>query len=230
VTSRWKRLIFMGLVSLPGLAHAIPWANPRPVANPPAQDSYGLRLSGGYGFSLNSSVGQNPDGSFSLVPASQGIPSGAELYTVLRPGLQIGLGVFPDLITRNTPVNYFVSGASSSTPGTFTENITLLPVILSLTMKQPLGDGFGIFTSVGAGVLPATTDNTSTGNGTPGYSIQIDAGYAFRGVLGVDKQLMRRVSLGLAVQVLQMNAKTVGGAATQNFSQVAPMAVLDTHF
>jgi hypothetical protein len=223
--------LLMAVLVVSRAAYAIPWANPRAIANPPAQDKFGLRLSGGYGLSENTSTGYDSGGKASVDPQSQGIASGAELYWAPQPRLQLGLGVFPDFVTRSVPSSYYNTPTLTLMSTVITSNINFLPVILSLYMKQPLGDGFGLMMGVGAGVVPATsyTPSASYGNNAGG-PVNLDAGLALRGVLGVDKTLGNHFNLGLQVQVLSLSPKPVGTSSTDTVDQVAPMLSLDTHF
>ncbi|MGH7441872.1 MAG: hypothetical protein ACREKE_04275 [bacterium] len=236
---------------------------------------WGLRLSGGYGFSMNtfgmeggSAIYNSGTGVYDMTPAfsadklSPGIPSSAELLYSCTPRLQWSLGVFPIFSNPKYTSSFtYTQIPSSASDYSYIQNqsadITYLPVLLSLYFNQPMGSGFTAFAGFGLGVVPATSLTwTSTFTGTSGTNIPtgyteydaLDAGFALRGVLGLDYAIQRRYSIfssfrvgaefqDLAFDQTILYGNTVSGSTTtagqgwtgqtSDFNQWAPMLFVE---
>lgn len=208
--------LMLGPFALMVLLASVAWAG----ADDP---NLGLRLSGGYGFSLNSQT--DP---LATYPESPGIPTGAELLYFATDHVQLSLGVFPVFMNRTYAANFFNLSTSQVVQGQETDSATFMPVIMSIYIEQPLGGVFSLFESVGFGVVPATSVSRSNDQGVVETPQSLDAGFALRGSLGLAAAINRNFRLGIEVQELDFNQSILSPLAgwygqTADFNQVAPM-------
>jgi hypothetical protein len=192
------------------------------------EDVFGLRLSGGYGLSLNSSTefssAFNPADSY---PLSPGIPTGAEiLYSPVR-NLDLSLGLFPVFMTRSYTTGFFDAGTGMDVVGHRSDSATFMPVFLSAYLQRPLLGSWELLLGLGAGLVPATAVNSSDDQGQVIQPLNLDAGFAVRALLGLAWSFNPRLRFGLSLQALAFSQHEFfpafgWSAVTQNYEQVAP--------
>ena len=204
-----KFLLALGLLAFPALVSA-------------EANTFGLRLAGGYGTSMNS-IQSDQNYSESLSP---GIPASAELLYYPAPGFGISLGGYP--IFMNRSVKYQVSTGLGTVDATQNETAVFVPYMVGLNFEYPLSAFFTLVGGIDAGYVPATTlsvDNSVYGKGTT----TLGGGFAWRSEVGVDWNVTKHLSFGLAVQEVTFNLTkpTSQARTTADFNQVAPMAVLE---
>jgi hypothetical protein len=184
---------------------------------------WALRFSGGYGFSLNSTVENFTVGSPNVYPLSSGIPTGVEALYSVNQNLGLGLGVFPEFMSQK----FRMSNLAHTDDVEVTETATFLPVLFDIYLGQSLGRDLSLFIGVGTGVVPANTHNFSSVGGI-NSSNNLDAGLVFRAQLGLDWAMSRHVHLGLLIQELTFNQTNLNsGGYSYDYNQIAPMLYAD---
>jgi hypothetical protein len=203
-------LVFAVLMAIPGIICA-------------EGNTFGLRLGGGYGYSMNGTESMQ-DYSESRSP---GIPASAELMYSPSPTFGVSVGGFP--IFMNRTIKYQGFNGISTVVLTQNESAVFVPYMVGLTFKYPLNVLFSLVGSVDAGYVPDTTLNTD--NSLYGkHTLTLGGSFAWRSAVGVDWNILKNLSLGVAVQqvVFNMTDPTTQARTTEDFNQVAPMAALES--
>ncbi|MGH7442247.1 MAG: hypothetical protein ACREKE_06185, partial [bacterium] len=223
-------------------------------------------LNGGETHDTNTGL-YEPWGKYSGVPLSPGIPTGAEILYAASPDLKFSLGVFP--VTSDVKYSESYSWSTVPTPAStdwsdtavVNSPATYLPILFSVYYSHPLWwEGWETFVGFGLGVVPATSvtqtvtyTNVQGDNHPSNTSSQetLDAGFALRGVLGVDKAIAERYGVfssfkvGLELQDLAFDQEIIQGqytsgstvmpgmgwsGQTADFNQWAPLLFVEGNF
>jgi opacity protein-like surface antigen len=191
--------------------------------------SFGLRLAGGYGFSLNSTVPLTipvkPQNSYAQSP---GIPTVAEVLYSPEENFDISLGVFPVIMSRSYEAIFYDQASLQNINGNRTDTATFLPVMVSAYLGRDVLDKLNFFVGFGIGVVPAAQISSSDDQGQTIQPTNLDAGLALRGALGLGWAINSNVRLGLEAQAIEFSQHALSPAqgwsgSTQNFLQAAPL-------
>lgn len=184
---------------------------------------WGLRASGGYGFSLDKGSPVEVNG-LDLRPGgfhapASGMDAGLEVACALHGGLQFSLGLFPVFIAQSVVVSLPILGEYRETISG-----TLVPVLANVYLDYALGSSLAFIAGAGAGLAPAATLLRSNPNGYgPSDLAALDAGLALRGVLGLDWACRPACHLGFLVQGLLLDQAVGGTGLGNDMNQIAPM-------